>query len=128
MNKKTIIPIIILALYYSLPAQNSMKGPVHLDQTYKKTSNYNGLVYSFYKKYISRVDGERCQMYPSCSTYSNEAFFKFGFFRGFIMTSDRLTRCGNDLYQYPSIILNDRGYALDPITYNVKQKNNKYIY
>jgi len=129
INKKIIITvIIILSLYYNLPAQNSIKGWGRLDQTYKKTTTYSGWVYIFYKKYISTVDGERCPMYPSCSTYSKEAFSKFGFFLGFIMTCDRLTRCGNDLYRYPKITINGREYAYDPITYLVDKKNKKHIY
>ena len=50
----------------------------------------------FYKTIVSATDGERCPMYPSCSTYASRAFKKHGFFMGWILTCDRLIRCGRD--------------------------------
>ena len=50
----------------------------------------------FYQDYISSVDGNRCQMHPTCSQYCIEAFKKHGTFLGWIMCSDRLIRCGRD--------------------------------
>ncbi len=35
-------------------------------------------------------------MYPSCSTYSLQCLKKHGFFIGWMMTYDRLMRCGRD--------------------------------
>jgi len=49
-----------------------------------------------YKKYASGADGARCPMVPSCSTYSVDAFHKHGAIMGWIMTCDRLMRCGRD--------------------------------
>ena len=49
-----------------------------------------------YQDYISSVDGNRCSMHPTCSQYCLEAFKKHGTFLGWIMCSDRLTRCGRD--------------------------------
>ena len=34
-----------------------------------------------------------CQYFPSCSNYSAEAICKYGFFRGSVITADRITRC-----------------------------------
>lgn len=50
----------------------------------------------FYQDYISRVDGDRCQMYPTCSQYCSEAIKKYGALMGWIMCSDRLMRDGRD--------------------------------
>ncbi len=50
----------------------------------------------FFSTYISGADGDRCQMYPSCSQYCVEAFKKRGAFMGWIMSCDRLVRCGRD--------------------------------
>jgi len=47
-------------------------------------------------KHISRADGNRCPMYPSCSTYCADAVQKHGYVAGFVMTCDRLMRCGGD--------------------------------
>jgi putative membrane protein insertion efficiency factor len=51
---------------------------------------------SFYQKIVSPAVGNRCRMSPSCSAYSREAFQTHGFFLGWIMTCDRLMRCGRD--------------------------------
>ncbi|MGA8178816.1 MAG: membrane protein insertion efficiency factor YidD [Desulfobacterales bacterium] len=50
----------------------------------------------FYRDYISRVDGDRCPSYPTCSQYCSEAIKKHGAFLGWIMCSDRLIRDGRD--------------------------------
>lgn len=49
-----------------------------------------------YQRIISRADGDRCPMYPSCSHYAKEAFAKEGLLIGWILTCDRLLRCGRD--------------------------------
>ena len=36
-----------------------------------------------------------CRFYPSCSSYSIEAFNKYGFIKGLIKTIDRLSRCNS---------------------------------
>jgi putative component of membrane protein insertase Oxa1/YidC/SpoIIIJ protein YidD len=51
---------------------------------------------NLFRKYISGADGDRCPMHPSCSGYAMEAFKKHGAFMGWIMTCDRLMRCGRD--------------------------------
>lgn len=35
-------------------------------------------------------------MVPSCSGYAKQAFHTHGFIKGWILTSDRLLRCGHD--------------------------------
>ena len=50
----------------------------------------------FFQKVISRADGDRCAMYPSCSHYATQAFQRHGLIRGWILTCDRLLRCGHD--------------------------------
>jgi len=49
-----------------------------------------------YGNYISPIDGKSCPMYPTCSEYSLRCFKKHGFFIGWMMTCDRLFRCGRD--------------------------------
>jgi hypothetical protein len=34
-----------------------------------------------------------CKFYPSCSQYSKEAFIKFGFLRGLVLSVMRVLRC-----------------------------------
>ncbi len=56
---------------------------------------------SFYQDYISPVDDHNCLMRPTCSQFSREAIREHGPAEGFLMTIDRLNRCGLDLQHYP---------------------------
>ena len=46
-----------------------------------------------YQKIISPHLGTNCQFYPSCSEYCKQAVIKYGFFNGWLMGLERLTRC-----------------------------------
>ncbi len=46
----------------------------------------------FFQRYISPVDGPRCPMYPTCSTYALQALDKHGPLLGVFLTVDRLYR------------------------------------
>lgn len=50
----------------------------------------------FFRTYLSGADGHRCPMSPSCSRYALTAIERHGPFMGWIMTFDRLMRCGRD--------------------------------
>ncbi len=74
---------------------------------------------SFFRRYVSSVDGDRCPMYPSCSTYAMEAFKKCGLLKGWIMTCDRLLRCGGDETKYvPLVRINGKALFCDPVSNN----------
>ena len=47
----------------------------------------------FYRKIVSPVFPAKCKYIPTCSTYSLEAFRKFGAVRGLILTVWRILRC-----------------------------------
>ncbi len=80
--------------------------------------NSNPLM-KFYGKYISPADGERCAMAPSCSGYAAGAFRKHGPLMGWIMTCDRLVRCGHDETNLsPNIIKGNTRLTLDPVSAN----------
>lgn len=53
---------------------------------------------------ISAADGDRCAMTPSCSAYAVESIKKYGFLEGYLMTCDRLIRCGRDELNISPII------------------------
>ena len=73
----------------------------------------------FFQKFISGADGDRCQMYPSCSNYAINAFKKHGNITGWIMTCDRLLRCGRDEIRYPEPVwINGEKHFLDQIEDN----------
>lgn len=65
--------------------RNIIESPSFFDQTIR-----------LYQKILSRSDGDRCPMYPSCSAYAKQAFNTHGPVKGWILTSDRLLRCGHD--------------------------------
>jgi len=46
--------------------------------------------------HLSAVRRGSCPMYPSCSEYSKQAIKKHGMTIGWMMTTDRLLRCGRD--------------------------------
>ena len=70
-------------------------------------------------KVISGADGHRCPMYPSCSAYARDAVKKHGPLLGWIMTSDRLVRCGRDeLKLGPAIRVNGSNQTYDPVENN----------
>jgi len=72
-----------------------------------------------YRTYISPIDGSKCPMYPTCSKYSLLAFKKHGLFIGWMMTVDRLFRCGRDeLRLSPQIIVNGELACYDPLENN----------
>ena len=74
---------------------------------------------NIYQKFISPIDGARCRMYPSCSSYSKQAFVKHGFLKGWVMTCDRLLRCGrNELSVSPKIERSGRLYCSDTVDNN----------
>lgn len=73
----------------------------------------------FYQETASRVNGERCQMYPSCSAYSLEAIRKHGFFLGYMMTVDRLLHESDEMDSAPIIKLNNgKEKYFDPVEAN----------
>jgi putative membrane protein insertion efficiency factor len=51
-----------------------------------------GLI-GFYQRFISPLWPPVCRFHPSCSAYSAQAFRRFGFWRGAILTVKRLARC-----------------------------------
>lgn len=46
-----------------------------------------------YQWIISPWLGAKCRFTPSCSNYSLEAFKKYGVFKGFWLTVNRIRRC-----------------------------------
>jgi putative membrane protein insertion efficiency factor len=77
------------------------------------------VLFRFYQNHISVVDGNRCSMFPSCSQYALDAFEKHGPILGWVMTCDRLVRCGRDeAYISPQISVNQEKLIYDPVTAN----------
>jgi len=68
-----------------------------------------------YQKFISGISGLSCPMYPSCSRFGLTSVRKHGVFLGFLMMTDRLHRCGHDLFQYRKVLIEGRIKYFDPV-------------
>lgn len=96
----------------------------HQNET-KTTSSVWSFPIQFFQKSISRADGNRCPMYPSCSHYASEAFKRHGPLKGFILTCDRLLRCGHDEVRLsPKVRIKRRLYTYDPLKNNTRWWSN----
>lgn len=51
------------------------------------------LIISFYQNFLSKILGEHCRFYPSCSEYAKIAIDKYGVIKGFYKTFFRILRC-----------------------------------
>lgn len=81
----------------------------------------------FYRKFVSPVYGNRCKMKPSCSSYSYQAYMKYGFLKGTLLTFDRLLHEGNEYKVSPVIYnkINKELLTYDPLHNNTFWWNNK---
>ncbi|HJO61774.1 MAG: membrane protein insertion efficiency factor YidD [Desulfobacterales bacterium] len=69
--------------------------------------------------HLSAVRRGGCPMYPSCSNYSKQAIQKHGMIIGWMMTTDRLLRCGRDEMKLsPQIFISGRLNYYDPVEIN----------
>jgi len=77
------------------------------------------LAVRFFQKYISPVDGPRCPMYPTCSSYSLRALKQHGPLLGTWQTVDRLYRESDYRHEHQQPI-NKWGYIRfnDPLSNN----------
>ncbi|MBR1883533.1 MAG: membrane protein insertion efficiency factor YidD [Clostridia bacterium] len=51
------------------------------------------LLISFYQKHISIGTKKNCKFYPTCSEYSKQAFEKYGFIKGLVLSIKRIIKC-----------------------------------
>jgi len=68
-----------------------------------------------YQLLIAPSKGSNCPMHPHCSLYGQMAFERYNPMQAFIMTADRLHRCGHDLTNYDSVEINDSVRFEDPL-------------
>ncbi|NNK00301.1 MAG: membrane protein insertion efficiency factor YidD [Desulfatitalea sp.] len=73
----------------------------------------------WFQKFISPADGDRCPMHPSCSRYAGQAVSRHGIFKGWILASDRLMRCGRDETRRAApILVKGQRLTFDPLDAN----------
>lgn len=121
-----LIFLIFFFFFTSFVYASPFKGPWDQDSSKKISGKQTDhrlnplrFMVEVYRNYISPIDGKDCPMYPTCSEYSILCFKKHGFFIGWMMTCDRLYRCGRDeLRLSPKIIVNGEIRCNDPIENN----------
>lgn len=70
--------------------------PPALNRNTPKASSAWSASLKLFQMTVSKADGNRCPMYPSCSHYSCQAFERYNPITAWILTTDRLLRCGRD--------------------------------
>jgi len=51
------------------------------------------LLIRFYQLVISPIIGPKCRYTPTCSSYSLQAFKKYGVLKGFMLSIKRISKC-----------------------------------
>jgi len=129
LSLSTKVLILFSALFFLSAAvghASSLNGPWDRNTPRQELQTQSGQssdplrsMVELHRKYISPIDGKNCPMYPSCSRYSLQCLEKHGLFIGWVMTFDRLFRCGRDeLRLSPEIVVNDEVLCYDPLENN----------
>jgi len=120
---KTICGIILLLSgLMATPATADDWGPWEVNKPTQKPQTASNSVLQtavqLFQEYISPIDGQRCAMYPTCSSYSLQAIRKHGSLMGIFLTVDRLYHEGDPIEQQHPI--NKYGYIrfYDPLENN----------
>jgi hypothetical protein len=124
--KLAILFLILFGCSATVGHASSLSGPWDWNtprQTFRAQAGQSSYplrsVVELHRKYISPIDGKDCPMYPSCSSYSLQCLEKHGLFIGWVMTFDRLLRCGRDeLRLSPEIVVNHELLCYDPVENN----------
>jgi putative membrane protein insertion efficiency factor len=113
------------AINGSIEAEDKMPSFLMLKSYEYKEKNFSFfrfpfvLLIRFYQIFISPTKGQQCPMYPTCSQFGLEAFNRFGPILGWVLTADRLHRCGHDLKYYKRRKIKGILKFLDPVNQNV---------
>ena len=112
--------LLVYLVLLALTPQQGLAGENSTDfQEQKAASSPVTASIQMYQRFISGANGHRCPMTPSCSHYSMQAFEKHGFLMGWILSSDRLLRCGRDEIRLSETRrINGRFYSYDPLENN----------
>jgi hypothetical protein len=125
--KIVVIFLVLFGFFTTLGHASSLKGPwehhesTHAVKNFTADHGFNPLwtAVALYRAYLSPIDGRNCPMYPSCSQYSLQCLQKHGPFIGWLMTCDRLFRCGRDeMWLCPETVVNGELRCHDPLENN----------
>ena len=119
-----LLPLISAAEY---PVDNPWDWPARSatarqqEDVQKKPSVATGFFTSlltFFSNVISPVDGDRCPSYPSCATYSKQAYLRHGAVLGTLMTVDRLFHEADESRFSPMVEVYGVRRIYDPVSAN----------
>jgi len=118
--KKTLAKLILLLTFFSLIASCTYS------QSMTAETDWGGDPLSsmvrFYRgplNHLSAVRYGECPMYPSDSEYSLQSIKKHGMLAGWVMSMDRLMRCGRDETRLsPAVFINGKWKTYDPVEKN----------
>lgn len=92
------------------------RGQVKLDMDHKGSPLREAM--RFFQTTISRVDGDRCPMYPTCSQYGQEALARHGAVVGLLMIVDRLFHEWSETSVAPQVLVYGVRRFWDPVHEN----------
>ncbi len=125
MRISACLPLAILLLIGTAQAEDSWGPwePLHAasPKTTDATATELSLLHSgihFFQNYISPVDGSRCPMSPTCSTYALQALDKHGPWLGTLLTVDRLLHENDPREKRIPVYGGDRLRFYDPLSNN----------
>jgi len=104
---------------FNVASKNEPAGQVaEIEEQLSLASKVTLPAINFFINHISKVDGDRCPMYPTCSAYSVDAIRKHGFLIGIVMTADRLIHENNEMDYAVIVKKGDRYRYFDPLSNN----------
>lgn len=110
---------LIITLFGVLPASIRAETPESVAVAAPDSEKPELSTIRLFQKFISPADGDRCPMHPSCSRYAQEAIKQKGLIKGWILTCDRLLRCGRDETRLaPPIYIDGVPHSYDPLAAN----------
>jgi len=116
--KNLFVSLGLIALIYLVAAMAACSHPSGIEAG---AGFYDRLIgfYSGPLDHLSAVRAGACPMHPSCSEYSRQAISQYGFAAGWVMTMDRLMRCGRDeTRRAPKVLVDGQWKFYDPVEVN----------
>jgi hypothetical protein len=108
-----LLSALLSAACTALPAGGAQGGPAAAPG-----GLFEALI-DLYGDVVAEADGNRCPMVPSCSAYGREAFHRHGPLLGWVLTCDRLARCGHDEVRLAPALRDRNGVrSHDPLAAN----------
>jgi hypothetical protein len=112
-----LLAALLLLTFSAIPVHADQIGRLSARQPSEPPAWSSPLI--FFQRVISRADGDRCPMYPSCSRYAATVFKRYNPVTAWILTCDRLLRCGHDeMRTAPQVFVHGAPHAYDPVEAN----------